>query len=308
MGGTCDDSSRGDDISWILGSSRSGSTWLLRMLGEIDGVATIDDPHIGHHLGSWRPISLAWAAARDEPDLKLLSEVKRGKRSYFFNERYESAWRPALRELIAARFSAEADERCPDGRKGIVVKEPGSQAADLLLSLFPRSNLIFLLRDGRDVVDSWIDAYDSGSWAIEEGAFEATPDGREALVRWLARVWAFRTGTVREAFDAHDPERRVLVRYEDLLADPARELRRICEVVGVAPDDPRALDAIADRNSFDALPDAGTGSGKEQRAAQPGGWRENLTRSEREAMHEALGDELELSGYGRRRELVSDRA
>jgi hypothetical protein len=278
------------------------------MLGEIDGVATIDDPHIGHHLGSWRPISLAWAVAEGEPDLRMLRDVKRDKRSYFFNERYEEAWRPALRELIATRFAAEADERCPRERRGIVVKEPGSQAADLLLSLFPGSTLIFLLRDGRDVVDSWIDAYDSGSWAIDEGAFEATPVGRLALVRWLARVWAFRTAAVREAFDAYDPERRILVRYEDLLFDPAGQLRRICEVVGLVPDDPRVLDAIADRNSFDSLPDAGTGSGREQRAAEPGGWRQNLTRSEREAMHEALGDELERSGYRRDRDLVSDSA
>jgi hypothetical protein len=288
-----------DEISWIFGSSRSGSTWLLRMLGEIDGVATIDDPHIGHHLGPWRPISLAWAAAEEEPDLRLLSDVKRDKRSYFFNERYEEAWRPALRELIATRFAAEADERCPRRRRGIVVKEPGSQAADLLLSLFPRSNLIFLLRDGRDVVDSWIDAYDRGSWAIDEGAFEASGEGRVALVRWLARVWAFRTAAVREAFERHDPDRRILVRYEDLLVDPSGQLRRICEVAGLAPDDPRAPDAIADRNRFDALPDDGTGSGKEQRVAEPGGWRRNLTADEQAAMDEALSEELERSGYER---------
>jgi hypothetical protein len=48
-----------DRLAWIFGSSRSGSTWLLRMLAALDGVVAIDDPHLGHHLGVWRPISLA---------------------------------------------------------------------------------------------------------------------------------------------------------------------------------------------------------------------------------------------------------
>jgi hypothetical protein len=290
---------RDDEISWIFGSSRSGSTWLLRMLGDIDGVATIDDPHIGHHLGPWRPISLAWAAADGEPELQVLPDVKRDKRGYFFNDRYRSAWEPALRELISVRFAAEADEACPRGRRAIVVKEPGSQSADLLLSLFPDSKLVFLLRDGRDVVDSWIDAYDAGTWAIEEGAFEAAPEGREALVRWLARVWAFRTATVREAFERHDPGRRVLVRYEDLLGDATDALARICTVTGLAdPADP-VIAKIAEQHRFSRLPLSRTGAGKEQRAATPGAWRHNLTAREQAAMDEALGEELERSGYDR---------
>ena len=52
-----------DHLAWIFGSSRSGSTWLLRMLSSLDAVVPIDDPHLGHHLGVWRPISLAGARA-----------------------------------------------------------------------------------------------------------------------------------------------------------------------------------------------------------------------------------------------------
>jgi hypothetical protein len=35
----------------------------------------------------------------------------------------------------------------------------------------------------------------------------------------------------------------------------------------------------------------------EVRAADPGGWRHNLSRREREAMHEAMGPELSRFGY-----------
>ncbi len=38
-------------------------------------------------------------------------------------------------------------------------RSPGSHVAGLLTELFPHFALIFLLRDGRDVVDSWLAAY-----------------------------------------------------------------------------------------------------------------------------------------------------
>src|SRR5690606_22539155 len=96
-----------DRLVWIFGSSRSGSTWLLRMLSSLRGVVPIDDPHLGHHLGVWRPISLAWATAEHPPDLTTLDRLKHDKDSYFFSDRYRDAWAPALRQLIVDRFDAQ---------------------------------------------------------------------------------------------------------------------------------------------------------------------------------------------------------
>src|ERR671910_1771587 len=92
---------REDRLAWILGSSRSGSTWLLRMLAELPEVVSLDDPHLGHHIGVWRPIALAWADRENIPDLTTLRELKRDKPDYFFSDRYRDAWLPALRELVA---------------------------------------------------------------------------------------------------------------------------------------------------------------------------------------------------------------
>src|SRR3954452_8806358 len=201
-------------LVWIFGSSRSGSTWLLRMLSGLDHAIAIDDPHLGHHLGVWRPIPLAWATADGDPELTLLNDIKREKPSYFFNERYRDVWEPALRDLIVTRFDAEARERAAERTSEplVFVKEPGSHIADLLMSLFEESRMIFLLRDGSDVVDSWLDAHRAGAWALDEGAYPVAHEGREALIRWQASVWAFRTGVVLRAYQGHDPGRRVLVR------------------------------------------------------------------------------------------------
>jgi hypothetical protein len=292
-------------LVWIMGSSRSGSTWLLQMLGELEDAVAIDDPHLGHHLGVWRPIPLAWAAADQPPALTTLGELKGDKPSFFFSHRYAETWRPLLRELIAGRFAAQAMEE--GGRQPLViVKEPGSQAAELLLSLFPRSRLIFLLRDGRDVVDSWLAAYRDGSWAQEEGAFPLAPGGREAFIRWQASVWAYRTKAVASAYDRHDPSRRVLVKYEQLLADPAAALGRICEAIGVEAD-PGQLAAIAAAHDIGAVPSDARGPDRAIRNGWPGGWRRSLSAGERRAMLDEMGTELVRFGYVRPSELKRSR-
>jgi hypothetical protein len=272
------------------------------MLAETGTVVPIDDPHIGHHLGIWRPIPLAWAAGREQPDLTTLTEVKRDKPDYFFSDRYRDDWFPALRALVAARFGAQAREVA--AQRGIsdptvVVKEPGSHAADLLLDLFPRAGLVFLLRDGRDVVDSWLDAYQGGSWAQEEGAFAVAPEGRLPLIRWLASVWVFRTAAVQRVFERQEPDRRVLVRYEELLEDTPRELTRVAETLRLDAG-PECIEQAVTQLEFDHLAPSDRGDGKEARAASPGSWRENLSRTERRAMLEILRPKLGELGYGGR--------
>jgi Sulfotransferase family len=289
-----------DRLIWILGSSRSGSTWLLRMLGDIDEAVPIDDPHLGHHLGVWRPIPLAWATSEGPPpNLSTLTEYKRHKPDFFFSDRYRDAWLPALRDLIETRFGAQVDEVA--GKHGIenpitIVKEPASHVADLLMTMFPGSGMLWLLRDGRDVVDSWLDAYSRDSWALDEGAYALSERARMAFVRWQSSVWRHRTEIVQNTFEAHDPTRRILVRYEDLLRDPIAQLHRIARRFGLLAGEPK-LREVAECHAFDRTSGKQRGSGKEKRFAEPGRWRENLTAAEQAAMRELMGDKLEELGY-----------
>jgi hypothetical protein len=291
---------REDGLLWIFGSSRSGSTWLLRMLAELDGVVAIDDPHLGHHLGVWRPIPLAWAASTEPPELTTLLDLKREEDGYFFADRYRESWWEPLRELVRARFEAQADDLPAAGGGGAptyVVKEPGSHVATLLTELFPESKLIFLLRDGRDVVDSWLAAYSDDSWAIPGGAFPVAPWGRLPLIRWLSSVWVYRTREVWRAYGAHDAEGRVLVRYEELRNRTAEALERVAALldfeIGTG-----ALEEIADRHAFERVPPQESGSDKAIRLAKPGAWKENFSAEEQLAMHEVMGETLAEFGYG----------
>jgi hypothetical protein len=285
-------------LAWIFGSSRSGSTWLLRMLSDFERVVPVDDPHLGHHLGVWRPIPLAWAAAEQPPEkLTTLLELKANEPGYFFAERYRDSWCEPLRGLICSRFEAQGEGSygLDHGRAPVyVVKEPGSHAAPMLVDLFPASKVIFLLRDGRDVVDSWLDGYRDGSWAIPGGAFPVSEEGRIPLIRWLAAVWVVRSRAVQQAFEALPPENRLLVRYETLREQTAETLRAVCQTLGL---DAEHAAEVAERHCFERVPRRERGPRREVRAASPGAWRENLSPTEREALQEALGPALGEFGY-----------
>jgi hypothetical protein len=297
-------------LAWIFGSSRSGSTWLLRMLSELERAVPIDDPHIGHHLGVWRPIPLAWATAKDPPKLGTLADFKRKKRDYLFSDRYRETWMPQLRDLIATRFEAQAAQDIADAggieEPVVVVKEPGSHAADTIMDLFPNSSLIFLLRDGRDVVDSWLDAYRDGSWATEEGAYPLDDTGRPALIRWQSSVWLHRTEIVQETYARTDPGRRVLIRYEEMRADPVSALQQICAMLGIEASR-KQLEEIARTYSFSSVPKADKGAGREIRRAEPGGWAAHMSREEILEMHEILAGKLDELGYLRPGDIPSKR-
>jgi Sulfotransferase family len=298
-------------LAWIFGSSRSGSTWLLRMLSELERVIPVDDPHIGHHLGVWRPIPLAWATAKDPPKLGTLADFKRKKRDYLFSDRYRDTWVPQLRDLISARFEAQAaqDIAAAGGidQPIVVVKEPGSHAADTIMDVFPQSSLIFLLRDGRDVVDSWLDAYKDGSWATDEGAYPLDDTGRPALIRWQSSVWLHRTEVVQETYARIEPKRRVLIRYEEMRADPVAALERICSMLGLEVSR-KQLDEIAGTHSYSSVPKADKGAGREIRRAEPGGWTDHMTRQEIIEMHDILADKLDELGYLRPGDIPTRRA
>ena len=289
-------------LAWIFGSPRSGSTWLTQMLGEFESVAPVHEPMIGWYLGPFvadlpgvDPATVSWRHC-------TLPRFQHDMPSQFFTDEFKTSWLPALRRLLLDRFEAELT-RPTDGRPGarsmVVIKEPnGSQAADLILEALPRSTLIFLLRDGRDVVDSQLAAMQRGAWAApkESGSFDAA-EGlvRSTYLRDSAYKWLWRTEVVMDAYGRH-PGPKHIVRYEDLVADTAPELGSILRLLGL-PDTGERTDAIVAKYAFDGLPAEQKGPLKFVRAAQPGLWRENLTASEQAMVGEIIGPKLRELGY-----------
>jgi hypothetical protein len=284
-------------LVWMLGSPRTGTTWLLNLLRAQDEIVGIDEPIIGMHLGLFAPDLFLKPAWTYEGKLKRINEARATSDDYVFAQRYEESWRPQLRELILSRFAAQLDDLDPGGDAWCAIKEPnGSQAADILMQTLPASRLLWVLRDGRDVVDSEVDAASKGSWLTAYGGdVDWTAEQRLDFVRERAYRWTWRQEIVGAAYDAHPSELRLRISYEDLLSDTEAGLREIFGWLGVTPRDD--LPALIEKMSFDAVPEGDRGTGKFVRSASPGAWKDNLTPDEQRVLDEVCGEQLRALGY-----------
>ena len=310
-------------IVWIWGSPRSGSTWLLRQLCFLlfpDPEATtvfrtpgaehtaerpyevlpVDESFISNHLAP------AFGDPREIDDTYLPGTINNylGERPvYAYSRAYREVWAPEVRRFALVRlyaFLARARaERVPIAADPLlVVKEVnGSHAADLVMGLMPRSRLLFLVRDGRDVVDSLMHAYQPGGFlARHQGYSYETPEERLEGVTWAARLWACNVDTTLRAIEAHPPELCHTVRYEDLLADNEGRIEALDAWLGLERSGAERERMLAE-TAFSAVPDARRGATERNRAAQPGLWRENLNNEEQRISIEIMGPRLKRLGY-----------
>jgi Sulfotransferase family len=267
-------------LIWIFGSPRSGSTWLMALLGDCGRVDCLNEPLIGTHLAPFMP-----EIQTSEPT--TWPEDQRGRSEYLFSDEHAAVWRPLVRDLILGRLAVHAKPRRP-----LVVKEPnGSQAADRIMSVLPESRMLFLLRDGRDVIDSEVTSLEPGSWRNQDAAIQAP---RRELIEHAAWAWRIRTEAVQRAFEAHDESRRMMIVYRDLLSDTAGWLERIYRWCGL-PVDADAIRATVDLYAFEAVPDPGPKMFV--RAATPGLWRERFDSAEIALIDSIIGEKLRELGF-----------
>jgi hypothetical protein len=273
----------------------------MRQLAGHPAVIPVNEPLIGRHLGPF---------FSDEPGIRpsdldstnfTPNRYLRDAGQYFFAAEFRDVWAPQLGAMIRARLQAHAAARAgevPPSETFLVLKEPhGSQAADVIMEALPESRLLFLLRDGRDVIDSELAAAAKGSWLGEVFPVVAGIEDSERLefAEQAAYKWLWRTEVVEQAYAAHQGA-KLLVRYEDMLAAPAGNLRRILDWLGLAIDEAE-LEQLVESQSFERLPAEHRGPGKIFRAATPGLWRENLSGEEQAMVERVLGRKLRDLGY-----------
>ena len=103
-------------------------------------------------------------------------------------------------------------------------KTPDSGNVEWLFHMFPNVRVIILIRDGRDTVTSYIN-----SW------------GGQSIFRRLVKRWAARIHEIRalQQFVERNgiKDQMCTVRYEDLLDDAPKQLRRIFEFLEIPADD-----------------------------------------------------------------------
>jgi hypothetical protein len=286
-------------VIWLFGSPRSGSTWLRQMVAEHPAIEVMDEPTIGYHLSPFLSNEPGYRPEDLDLSTFTLRRLVEDNPDRFFAEKYADVWLPGLRRLLNDRLLAHLErEGGPDAARDslLLVKEPnGSQSADMIMRAQPTARLLFLLRDGRDVVDSELASFAVGGW--QESSFDHMRGVGEAerldFVIRSAHQWLWRTEVVEAAFAEH-PGPKHMLRYEDLLREPERHLGEVFEWLEVSLE---ATDfaAVADRFAFERLP--GRGPDRQARFARPGAWRDNLHPEERAAVERVLGAKLRELGY-----------
>ena len=254
------------NIVWIFGSGRSGSTWLSSMMGDIEGHALWGEPWVGALFGNYYYRGVA---------------ERKHKTPHFIMGRHRETWIRSIRHFVLDGAWANFPTLSEDGY--LIIKEPnGSIGAPLLMEALPESRMVLLARDPRDVVASAMDARSEGGWNYErnkqlylQGQRVPANKNPDAFAEGRAKNYLEGMGKAKEAYDAHKGH-KALVKYEDLRADALGTMKRMYSELGIEVDEGE-LAQVVKKHSWENIPEEKKGEGKFYRKASPGGWKDDLT-------------------------------
>lgn len=244
---------RPEDIVWIFGFGRSGSSWLWSLMTEGQDHQGWEEPLIGRLFGRFYE---EWAS---DPHIDHRHFVLGGE-----GELWLASIRAFVLERIRTQFS-------PSDGNLVVVKEPNaSEGAPLLMRALPESRMVLLVRDPRDVMASAADAHSEGGWAgLVLGDKLRTFDLR------LCELYMKAMECSRRAYDTHRGP-KVIVKYEQLVAEPLHTLEYVYEALEIALSHQEVVEAV-EKHAWKNIPEDLKGPGKFWRKARPGSWTEDLS-------------------------------
>ena len=248
---------REERLVFVVGSPRSGTTFTGSALGSLPGFVDLDE------VQPWKA-AIPRLLGRPEEDVapRLRSVLER------------------VRRLGLAT-----------GLRGVEQTPETSFVLGAALRAYPAAVAVHVVRDGRDVVTSllergWLSAARTGAddarhaygaharfWVEpgREAEFTEVSDATRAAWAWRRYVSAAQAV----------PERTVVVRYEELVADPALAAAPVAERLGVVPGPiAEAFSAVHDRSA--------------------GRWRRDLTAEQVADVEREAGETLAALGYALR--------
>lgn len=207
------------DPLFIIGTERSGSNLLRLMLDQHPSIAI---PHPPHILKEMMPLEPLYGDLRADAGFRrLVDDTVRLVELHF------SPWDVPLdreavfaqapgRDVYGVKTAIYDQYRRAKGKRRWGCKSTFViHYVDRVRSLSPGAKFIHLVRDGRDVAVS-----------------AKTSVFNHFHPHYVGRLWAEQQRTAIALSRRLPPERMLGVRYEDLLEDPAQELRRVCAFIG----------------------------------------------------------------------------
>lgn len=197
---------------FLIGSPRSGTTWLQRMLGTHEAIVTGQETDLFNgYLKDWVAL---WKQQFPYEEEHTLFRRFRGLPSIITQAEFSQLLKTAVdfvhERLLALKPTAWV----------ILEKNPGySLCTELIEQCIPAAKYIHIVRDGRDVAASLIAA--SKGW----GKFWSPSKIEKAAFIWRQYVEAARRLVTSDRY--------LEIRYEDISADGLRVVTRCFDFCGV---------------------------------------------------------------------------
>ncbi len=279
----------GSNLVFIVGTARSGTTWLQRLIATHPRCHTGEESFLFYyHIIP--QLKAFWKGRNDQKPAGLYAYMQ------------ESDFREILKAQIFSVLVIMAKAVRPG--EYFIEKTPSHVLClEEIRKFLPKAKIIHLIRDPRDVVASFLAA--GRSW----GKLWAPRNSYRA-----ARLWTLSVGAARAYKKKSRDPLFYELRYEDLLADSPSELRKIADFIGLRWSEKDILKAV-NNNSADKLQagggtpiplkgearkDLGTVSKNPKgfiRTAAAGGWKRDLHFFSKMTVFAATGGLLRECGY-----------
>jgi hypothetical protein len=297
----------GTPVFFVVGQQKSGTTWLMRTLDAHPEILCRGE---GRFFGAnWRqegvkrvdpkrPPSSLYNAILGSEYLRLWVERSVWSRNDRADEHLANLTRMAVDYFLVGELTKT-------GKRMVGDKSPllSPEMIEEISAVYPEAKVVHIIRDGRDAAVSA--AYHSRNFGKRGRGARAPEDHSgsvfaEGQLEKLAADWASRVGKTVEDGPALLGEGYAEVRYEDLLARPEEEVRRLLVFLGAEAGE-EAVRRCVEAASFERLSN-GRERGEEDptsffRKGVAGDWRNVFTEEDRHVFKTAAGELLILLGY-----------
>jgi hypothetical protein len=264
-------------IVWLASYPKSGNTWVRAFLHNY--IVNAGEPHSINNLVDFSVAECAgifYGAGHAALSAKQVQQL-----------------RPAVHEQLTKLHPDLVFVKTHNANRslhGIALCTPGVTAGSVYIVRDPRDVAVSYAAFARKSIDEMIDFMaDTGAANATDAAqvFELLGSWSEHALSWVAAP------------------KRLLVRYEDLLAEPARYFARIIRFLGTGEVEAARLQRAISFSGFDVLAGQEAAGGYRAaggaetffRAGKSGQWRELLTPAQAKRIEAAHGEVMQKFGY-----------